>query len=123
MLPPYSPLKATQRPSGLRAGLVSAPSSLVRRRATPPSRPTTHTSLAWTKAMWSAVASGCRRNRVPGSWADRGRVRARAAPAERIDGSGTVDLEGLQLPPYVSVEVRNWDLARGTREAFRERYL
>jgi sugar phosphate isomerase/epimerase len=38
-------------------------------------------------------------------------------------GSGTVDLEGLRLPPYVSVEVRNWDLALGTREAFRELYL
>ena len=38
-------------------------------------------------------------------------------------GHGTVDLTGLDLPPYVAVEVRNWDLARGTREEFRKRYL
>jgi len=38
-------------------------------------------------------------------------------------GSGTVDLEGLEPPPYVAVEVRNWDLAVGTREEFRDRYL
>jgi sugar phosphate isomerase/epimerase len=38
-------------------------------------------------------------------------------------GSGTVDLEGVQLPGYVAVEVRNWDQALGTREEFRKRYL
>ncbi len=38
-------------------------------------------------------------------------------------GSGTVDLDGLEPPPYVAVEVRNWDLAVGTREEFRKRYL
>jgi len=38
-------------------------------------------------------------------------------------GSGTVDLEGVELPGYVAVEVRNWDQALGTREVFRERYL
>jgi sugar phosphate isomerase/epimerase len=38
-------------------------------------------------------------------------------------GHGTVDLTGLELPPYVAVEVRNWDLAVGTREEFRKRYL
>ncbi len=38
-------------------------------------------------------------------------------------GRGTVDLEGLELPPYVAVEVRNWDLALGTREELRQRYL
>ena len=38
-------------------------------------------------------------------------------------GHGTVDLTGLELPGYIAVEVRNWDLARGTREEFRKRYL
>ncbi|NIP34508.1 MAG: TIM barrel protein [Thermoplasmata archaeon] len=38
-------------------------------------------------------------------------------------GSGTLDLEGIELPPYVAVEVRNWDMALGTREEFRKRYL
>ncbi len=38
-------------------------------------------------------------------------------------GHGTLDLEGIPLPPYVAVEVRNYDLALGTREEFRKRYL
>ncbi len=38
-------------------------------------------------------------------------------------GHGTVDLSGLHLPGYVAVEVRNWDLAVGTREEFRKRYM
>jgi sugar phosphate isomerase/epimerase len=38
-------------------------------------------------------------------------------------GHGTVDLDGLAVPTYVAVEVRNWDLAIGTREEFRKRYL
>jgi sugar phosphate isomerase/epimerase len=38
-------------------------------------------------------------------------------------GSGTLELDGIELPPYVAVEVRNWDQARGTREEFRKRYL
>jgi sugar phosphate isomerase/epimerase len=37
-------------------------------------------------------------------------------------GHGTLDLEGLELPGYVAVEVRNWELAVGTREEFRKRY-
>lgn len=38
-------------------------------------------------------------------------------------GSGTVDLEGIEFPPYIAVEVRNWEQALGTREVFKERYL
>ena len=38
-------------------------------------------------------------------------------------GAGTVDLEGLEIPPYVAVEVRDWQKAVATREDFRQRYL
>ncbi len=38
-------------------------------------------------------------------------------------GHGTLDLDGITIPTYVAVEVRNWDLAIGTREEFRKRYL
>ncbi|MCK5253166.1 MAG: sugar phosphate isomerase/epimerase [Thermoplasmata archaeon] len=38
-------------------------------------------------------------------------------------GHGTLDLDGLTMPTYVAVEIRNWDLAIGTREEFRKRYL
>ncbi len=38
-------------------------------------------------------------------------------------GAGTVDIEGLEVPPYVAVEVRDWQKAVATREAFRQRYL
>ena len=38
-------------------------------------------------------------------------------------GAGTVDLTGLELPPYVVVEVRDWQKAVATREDLRQRYL
>jgi sugar phosphate isomerase/epimerase len=38
-------------------------------------------------------------------------------------GHGTVDLAGLEVPGYVAVEVRSWELAVGTREEFRKVYL
>jgi sugar phosphate isomerase/epimerase len=38
-------------------------------------------------------------------------------------GSGTAELDGLEVPPYVIVEVRDWQRAVATREAFRQRFL
>ncbi len=38
-------------------------------------------------------------------------------------GSGTAVLDGLEVPPYVIVEVRDWQKAVATREAFRQRFL
>jgi len=38
-------------------------------------------------------------------------------------GAGTVDLDGLELPPYVVVEVRDWQKAVATRDGFSKRYL
>ena len=45
-LPPYSPLKATLRPSGENFGFVVWPWKLVSRRAVPPARSTTQMLLA-----------------------------------------------------------------------------
>ena len=82
VLPPYWPEKATHRPSALNAGSVSAPSELVSRVASPPSRPTIHRSLACTKTMLDALTSGCRRKRVP--WASATAGGARAAMARSV---------------------------------------
>lgn len=38
-------------------------------------------------------------------------------------GAGTVVLDGLEMPPYVVVEVRDWQKAVATREDFRQRYM
>ena len=79
VLPPYWPEKATHRPSALNAGSVSAPSELVSRVASPPSRATSQRSLACTKTMCDPLTSGCRRKRVPWASATAGGVKV-AAP-------------------------------------------
>ncbi len=38
-------------------------------------------------------------------------------------GAGTVDLDGLEMPPYVVVEVRDWQKAIATRDDFRQRFM
>jgi hypothetical protein len=64
VLPPYSALNATQRPSGDSLGLIVSPWKLVSRRAFPPARSTTQTLLACVNAMCCALTLGMRSSRV-----------------------------------------------------------
>ena len=91
MLPSYWPEKAIQRPSGLKAASVSAPSELVSRTALPPSRPTFHRSLAWVKTMCVALTSGWRRKRVPWAWVGVG-VASRAVMAANSAAAGHAEV-------------------------------
>ena len=90
VLPSYWPVKAIQRPSGLKAASVSAPSELVRRIASPPSRAIFQRSLAWVKTMCVALTSGWRRKRVPWGWAGGGGQQQ----GEEGDGGDLVGLVG-----------------------------
>jgi hypothetical protein len=57
-LPSYSPVKATQRPSGENFGSLSTPMPVVRRLASPPSRDTDHRSPAYEKTMCVRLTVG-----------------------------------------------------------------
>ena len=60
-LPSYSPVNATSEPSGEKYGSVSRPTPLVRRRASPPSRPTIQRSPANEKTTCVRLTVGfCR---------------------------------------------------------------
>src|SRR5262249_37294977 len=58
-LPSYSPVKATSAPSGEKAGLRSCP-PVVNRRASPPSRLTTHRLAAYAKTTSVRESDGLR---------------------------------------------------------------
>jgi hypothetical protein len=58
VLPSYWALKAIDRPSGEKWGLVSDPWNVVRRRASPPERGTIQISLAYAKAISESLTVG-----------------------------------------------------------------
>src|SRR5262249_18111577 len=87
-LPSYSPVNAMSDPSGENIGLVSIPTSVVRRRALPPFRSTIHRSPAYEKQICVALTVGSRRGSGGGAGggagdAGKGEERYRGGRAQR----------------------------------------